>query len=252
MPNGAFSIAIEMSNEKIPNLFKEYFQGSIYERKRDNRKKTWIWKINSINDQAIFFIKTIKPFCVIKSNQLDRLGCYLDQTRQNRKLFRSDVCSSIKNLKQPIPLELKNVIPRIKKPIEPWFYEWFAGFIDGDGNFVCNEYLDKRNEKKYFSHQISVANIFLEAICFINDRIMGCITNLNRNKNPLYKWVCNRSEEKSLCESIQPFLKLKNGQCDLFLQFLEFPKKSYGVEYSIEDRLKMYEIINEIKHLNSL
>ena len=251
-PNGAFTIAIEMSNEEIPYLFQKQFQGSIYERKRDKRRKTWTWKINSISNQAIFFIESLKPHSIVKINQLSRLGDYLDQPRKYRKETRAITCSTIKDFKQPGPLQLHNILPRIEKPIEPNFFEWFAGFIDGDGNFVCNEYIDNRNVEKYFAHQISVANIFLESICHINDRIPGCISNLNRSKNKLYKWTCKRNAEKFLCKSIYPFLKLKKDQCKLFLEFIEFPEKIRNIPYPIKDRDRMYEIIKEIKHLNSL
>lgn len=251
-PNGAFTIAIEMTNEEIPILFKEKFQGSIYERKRDKRKKTWTWKINSISDQALFFINFIKPYSIVKINQLSRLGDYLDQPREDRKMTRSITCSTLKEFKQPGPLQLHHILPRIEKPIEPNFFEWLAGFIDGDGNFVCNEYIDNRNGGKYFARQISVANIFLEAICYINDRIPGCISNLNRSKNKIYKWTCKRNTEKFVCDSIYPFLKIKKSQCKLFLDFLKFPEKTRNIAYSIEDRDGMYSIINQIKHLNSL
>jgi len=251
-PNGAFTIAIEMSDEEIPNLFKKHFQGSIYERKREKRKKTWIWKINSITEQAIQFIDSISSHCIIKNLQLNRLKDYLDQPRKHRKVTRSITCQSLRDFKQPGPLKLHHILPYIQKNIEPTFFEWFAGFIDGDGNFVCNEYKDNRNGNKYFAHQISVANIFLEAICHINDRIPGCISHLNRTKNILYKWTCKRSSETFLCDNIYPHLRLKKSQCALFSEFLTFPEKIRHLTYSVEHKNRMYAIINEMKHLNSL
>lgn len=251
VPNGAFTIAVEMANENICLLFQDTFGGSIYIRKRDNRKQTWIWKINSISDQALNFINKISSFSITKYTQLIKLRDYLDQPKKDRKLTRAITCNTIKALKQPL-LKIPSTIPRIEKSIEPYFFEWLAGFLDGDGNFVCNQYVDNRNNKKYFAHQISVANIFIESICFINDRIQGCISDLNRTKNPLYKWTCNRNNEKFVCKSIRPFLKIKSSQCDLFLEFLEFPRKPYGIGYSTKDLENMYRIINQIKHLNSL
>lgn len=250
-PNGAFTIAVEMANEKIPSTFQDVFGGSIYTRKRDKRKKTYTWKINSISDQAKFFIDSILPFSVVKIEQLKRLKNYLDLSRNDRKLCRAVTCSSIKEFKQP-KLQIHHILPRQQKSTEPFFYEWLAGFIDGDGNFVCNEYIDKRNGLKYFARQISVANTFLEPIAFINNRVEGCISNLYRTKNPLYKWTCARINEKNICESIRPFLKIKKEQCSLFQDFIDFPLKKRGVDISLNDRLKMYEIINQIKHLNSL
>lgn len=252
-PNGAFTIAIEMANEEIPNLFKERFQGSIYTRKRNDRKKTWLWKINSIADQAITFIDCVIQFSIIKKLQLQSLKKYLDQPRDRRKDTRSITCAIIKQLKQPsIPLGYQDVYIREMEIIEPSFWEWFAGFIDGDGNFVCNEYTYKANGRKYFDHQISVANIFPEAIKYINNRIPGCITNLNRSKNHLFKWTCTRPHEKFVCENIYPFMKIKKLQCALFYEFIIIPHKKRNIPLPVEHRDKMYDIIHEIKHLNSL
>ena len=248
-PNGAFNIAIEMANEEIPNLFKETFSGSIYERTRENRKKTWTWKINSINSQAIFFIDSIFKYSVVKHSQLIRLKDYLDQSRDDRRLTRAITCTTIKDYKTPAPI---TDFSRIEKPMEPHFFEWLAGFVDGDGNFVCNEYIDNRNKRKYFAHQISIANTFPEVMLYVNDRIPGCISNLHGAKNALFKWTAHREIEKFVCQSIYPFLKIKKEQCKLFLEFIEFPQKSRNIDYSLEDRKRMYAIINQIKHHNSL
>jgi len=248
---GSFTIAIEMSNEEIPNIFQSEFQGSIYTRKRDNRKKTWTWKINSICDQAMYFIDSISQFSIVKKPQLLRLRDYLDQSREDRKYTRAITVTTLKELKHPSPINKDDII-RIEKPIEPHFFEWLAGFIDGDGNFVCNQYTYKKSGLKYFDHQISIANICPEVICHINDRISGCITNLNRSKNHLFKWTCKRRNEQFVCESILPFSKIKKGQCELFLEFVKFPLKQRYVPFPDEELKRRYEIINQIKHLNSL
>jgi len=238
--NGSFTIAVEISNETIPILFKENFGGSIYERKRENRKKTWTWKINSIYEDAMHFIDDISPDSFIKKPQLLRLKDYLNQSRKDRRITRNIACEAIKHMKQPI-LGPDHIFDRIEQPVEPSFYEWLAGFIDGDGNFVCNQYIDNRNGKKYFSHQLSASNIFQSALIYINDRISGSITVSKRTKNPIFKWVPNRKHERSLCDNIRPWLIIKAKQCDLFKEFC-----------SSKDRDRMYEIINQIKHENSL
>src|SRR5690349_15442414 len=96
-PNGAFDIAIEMANEEIPNLFQQYFKGSIYERKREGRKKTWCWKINSICDQVLFFINSLEGFSIVKRSQMIRLRDYLDQSRADRRSTRDITYITIKN-----------------------------------------------------------------------------------------------------------------------------------------------------------
>jgi hypothetical protein len=250
-PNGAFTIALEMANEAIPNLFKEEFGGCIYTRKRDKRKKTWTWKINSISDQAIFFIDSISDLSIVKRPQLLRLKDYLNQPRKNRKDTRAITCSTLKAFKQPW-LNLTPILPPVKKPIENHFFEWLAGFIDGDGNFVCYEHFNKQTLAKRFAHQLSVANIFPEAIRHINDRISGTVVSCKRPVNTIFKWSPKTIYEKFVCESIYPFLKIKGDQCQLFLEFIQFPKKIRNVDRPIVDRDRMYSLITQIKHLNSI
>jgi len=251
-PNGAFSISIEVANESIPNLFKGHFQGSIYERKRDNRKRTWSWKINSISDQCLNFIDQLLPYSIAKKPQLLRLKDYLEIPRFSRREVRKTTISTLKQLKIPLPLSLQDVfVPTIICP-ETTFFEWLAGFVDGDGNIVCNEYIDPRNGFKYFAHQLAVANTFPDVIRFIKQRLEGNVRITKGTLHPIFRWTCKRNIEKSVCEKIYPFLKVKKEQCALLMEFIEFPKKIRGCDIPLDDRNRMYEIIRQIKHLNSL
>lgn len=242
VPNGAFIIGIEISNEKIPKLFQEKFGGKIYERQRKDRKKTWTWRINSINEQAIFFLKALIPYSIIKKSQMQRLLDYLLLKREDRRNSRANAVSTIKSLKSPLPLKIKQAYPRNIKEFPSLNFEmWLAGVFDGDGNIVCNIYKDKRNNKSYFGHQISMASIYLDSLIPINDHFEGTFTTLNRSKNTVFKWTCRRYEEQRFCHSIYPFLRIKKEQCKLFQKFI-----------SSENLHEKYEIINQIKHLNSL
>lgn len=250
--NGAFIVAVEIANENIPNLFKDKFKGNIYTRKRDNRKKTWLWKINSIAEHTLSFIDQISPFSIAKKPQLDLLKIYLSHPRADRREIREDYFHKIKEFKKPSPLILEEISsPSIIQPDET-FFQWLAGFIDGDGNIVCNEYIDNRNNLKYFSHQISAFNTFPNVIKFIKMRLDGNVRLRKASLHPIYTWTCKRSIEKFVCESILPHLIIKKKQCELLLEFIKFPRKNYGIGYSNDDKMRMYEIINQIKHLNSL
>jgi len=251
-PKGSFTIAIEMTNEKIPNLFKEKFAGSIYTRQREKRKRSYTWKINSISEQALYFINSVCEFSVVKQSQLIKLRDYLNQSRDGKKQNRSITCSIIKKLKSPLIKSIQTILERIEKPIEPYFFEWLAGFIDGDGNIVCNQYTDNRNGKKYFAHQLSVFNTFPQSIAYIHDRIEGSVLVKKGTSNPIFKWACKTHNEKFVCQSILPFLKIKKRQCELFLEFIQIPKKTRNCGYPVNTLARMYEIINQIKHLNSL
>lgn len=240
-PNGSFPISLEIANEEIPILFKEKFGGSIYSRKREDRKKTWTWKINSINDQAIYFLESIS-YSVVKAQQRELLLWYLSLGREERRKERIGFCEEIRKSKIPQSIEdwygLRDKTPEDRNER---FFKWFAGFIDGDGNFVCNQYTDNRSKKKYFGHQMSFANTDGYLIVWLNSIFEGTVVKCPRNRNLLYKWTPKRKYERIILESILPFLRLKNQQCTLMLEY---------IDCTIESR--KFEIINEIKHLNSL
>lgn len=238
--NGAFPISIEMSNEEIPKLFKNEFGGSIYTRQRTNRKRTWIWKINSKRKEAYHFLECMHPLCLIKEIQIHLLMTYLEMNKSEAKENRNDLIQDIREEKQPVPFEKFIYWEGSTEPCEA-FFKWFAGFIDGDGNFVCNQYTDKRNNKKYFGHQISFSTIHGCPLATIDTFWKGTIVRCHRNKNTLYKWSPLRENERVICESILPFLKVKKKQCELFLEFIDCQNDS-----------RKLEIIESIKHLNSL
>jgi hypothetical protein len=240
-PNGSFPISLEVTNEEIPILFQEKFGGSIYSRKRENRKKTWTWKINSVNEQAIYFLKSIS-YCVVKAAQREYLLWYLSLGREQRRQERLSYCKEIREAKKPQSIESWiNLTSVPMRPLDEKFFKWFAGFIDGDGNFVCNQYTDNRNHKKYFSHQMSFANTDGYLIVWLNSIFKGTVVKCRRNRNFLYKWTPKRKDERLILESILPFLKIKKRQCELLLEFID----------CLEDS-RRFEIINQIKHLNSL
>jgi hypothetical protein len=239
--NGSFPISLEIANEEIPIIFRETFNGSIYTRKREDRKKTWIWKINSINDHAIFFLKSI-VYSVVKAQQRELLLWYLSMNRKERREERPFFCEQIR--KSKIPQSVEQWSGLTNEPMEKTdekFFKWFAGFIDGDGNFVCNQYIDKRNQRKYFGHQMSFANTDGYLIVWLNSIIQGTVTKCPRSRNLLYKWTPKRKYERWILESILPFLKIKKNQCQLILEYIDCPNE-----------VRKLEIINQIKHLNSL
>lgn len=239
--NGAFNISLEMANEEIPNLFKERFGGAIYTRKRKERKQTWTWKINSIASISLNFLNSILPYSIVKKSQLRDLKDYLNNSRTDRAKLRQHYSKYIRIAKCPYRSSIKDIRRRIPQEYTESFAKWLAGFIDGDGNFVCNTYIDKRNGRRYFGRQLSVASIYLDALVYINERVQGSFTESPRTKNPIFKWVPNRPHDIYLCESLVPFLRLKKRQAELY--------QVYGWS---EDDSQRYKIIDQIKHLNSL
>lgn len=249
--DGRFHIGIEMANESVPNLFKETFGGNIYSRTRNKRKKTWSWIISTNFIESLAFISKVSDFSIIKRTQLIRLKDYLNQTRDFRKQVRADISHQLSLLKKPLALTKEDITNRsIKHPNEA-FWKWLAGFFDGDGNFCVYEYTGKKSI--IFDSWISIFNIHPDAISLVNDHIVGSISKYKGSKFPVWKWVCNQKNSQFVCESVYPFLRIKKEQCKLVMQFLEIQKtKTRNTSYSFDQINAIRDIINQIKHLNSL
>jgi len=167
--SGAFHIATEMANEPIPNLFKENFGGSMYTRQRINRKKTWCWKTNS-TDEVIHFIDSISPFSLVKKEQLILLKQYLDHRREDRGRLRKGFITSISACKQPRIRSFRFAQVKTIESPDANFFEWFAGFLDGDGCFTLYE------SNRQFQGQILAHNTIPEVIKYIKLHIDGTVT----------------------------------------------------------------------------
>lgn len=249
--DGRFQIGTEMANESVPSLFKEKFGGNIYSRKRKGNKKTWTWVIATNRNEAISFIDIIAPFSVLKRSQLCRLKDYLNEPRHIRAEIRYEISRQLSDLKKPLPLTKEQIRDGIPKKPDQNFWKWFAGFLDGDGNFCVYEYKGKKSI--LFDSWISVFNIFPEPIAVIQDRFPGCISQYKGSKFPIWKWVCSQKDSTIVCESLFPFLRIKKEQCGLVQQFLKIQNtKTRMTSYSFDQINRIREIITQIKHLNLL
>lgn len=252
LKTGNFLIGMEMANEEIPNLFKETFGGTIYTRKRDNRKKTFTWNIGTNRDLAVNFINLVFPFCFVKDAQLRLLKSHISSTREQKRKERDEIRRLLSGLKQPTPAS-KNFFDtgELKVVPETDFYEWFAGFIDGDGNFTLYE--SKKERWIGFQSWFGVFNIHPEPICYVRENLKGTIGTYHHSKNIIWKWVCSQSIEQSVCQSLLPFLRIKKRAAEIIIEYHEIKKtKNRFVSYSLEDRDKIRDLINQLKHINSL
>jgi len=253
LKTGNFIIGTEMTNEQVPNLFKETFGGSIYTRKRGERKKTFTWMIGTNHEQALNFISQIAPFSIIKRPQLLHLADYINIPKELKKVMRQPMISQMRKLKTPFykPTFDEPSIHKCENSPDTPFYEWLAGFFDGDGNFSLYE--THKGEYWAFQSWIGVFNTFWDPIDIISDRLQGSISQYKGRNHPVYKWVCSQSIEKSVCQSLLPFLKIKKAACQVILDYHEIKKKKTRfVSYSGEDQKRIRDLIKQIKHINSL
>lgn len=248
-PNGKFRIAIEITNENIPIMFQSKFGGSIHRRKRDKRKVSWTWILSNSKSQCSEFIHQIGKLCLVKKAQLFSLLSYIDQTREQRRNTRRHYISLIKKHKTPSD---KIIIFDQDWGSEANFIEWLAGFIDGDGNITCYESVDAKTGKQSFGHQISASNTFKNVIYLINRFFPGTIIHRRKKTNDIFTWVCFRKHEENLVNKLIPYLRIKKRQAECFLKFISFPPKKRGVDLPISQRREMCDLIQEIRHFNSL
>lgn len=248
---GHFNIALEITNEYIINIFQEEFGGKTYIGNRENKKRTYIWKIATNHDEAHSFINKIINYTRVKTSQLNSLKEYLDQSREKRRENRGKYRIIFCNLKKPIPYTKDQLkVPTIIIPDES-FFKWFAGFMDGDGNFTIFEYQD--GPKRTFDSWIGAFNTFGEPIIHIQERINGSISEYKGTNYPVWKWVCNQNMSQFVCDNLYPHLIVKKYQCQLVSEYLKIhTNKIRGIDYSENIVSDIRNIIKQIKYHNSL
>ncbi len=252
LADGHFVIGLEMTNEDVIILFQHEFGGRIYKKERSNRKIIYSWILPTDRDSALDFIDKIERFTQVKNVQLIALEKYLNQTREKRRETRSEFKHQIAEFKKPAPFTKKEFDPRLftKKPDDN-FWQWFAGFMDGDGNFTVYEY--QNGPRRTFDSWIGAFNVFGEPIQYINHRIEGSISRYKGSKFPVWKWVCNQADSEMVCSSLEPYLIVKKQQCRLVSEYLKIHKtKIRGIDHSDQTIIIIRDIIKQIKHHNSL
>jgi hypothetical protein len=249
-PKGTAILGIELCNEEIPNLFKEKFGGSVYKRRRENKKTTWSWR-SSNGDTVKKFLSEVTPFCVIKFNQLNCLIAYLSKNRNERRETRKDHIQLISYLKKPRIVEKGFFEIQVYHAANTAFFQWLAGILDGDGNFCVYESFRER-KWTIFQSWVAIFSIYPETIRFIKERINGSVSALKQNKNPVWRLAILQENVFFICQSVCPFLKIKKGQCELLLEYQKMKKPDRFSQYTPDQKGKIRYIAQQIKHLNSL
>lgn len=250
-PRGNFIIGLEIAHEGTANDFYDKWGGKIYKPTRKARKQIFSWRIPTNTNEIQRFLNDMMPLCKIKHKQLVKLHDYINQPRANKKNSRPQFVHQIAELKKPTTYSKDQLIFEPTKPIDDHFAKWFAGFMDGDGNFCVYEY--ENWHKRSFDSWISIFNTFAEPIIYVQQRIKGSISIYKGTKFPIWKWVCNQESSKFVCQSLEPNLILKKEQCKLVSRYLDIHNtKVRGVDYSSEVVSEIRDIIKQIKLHNSL
>jgi len=250
--SGHFIIGLEVAHEQTVISLNDHFGGKIYKPTRKERKQVFSWRISTNTDAARNFITQIEPYSIIKKQQLISLKSYLDHPRIERRDKRSDFVHTIAELKKPKVYTRNDLTVQQTIAPDSDFFEWFAGFMDGDGNFCIYEY-EQANKRRTFDSYIGIYNIFADPLIYVNERIQGSISKLKGAKFPVWKWICSQANSALVCDNLMPNLIIKKEQCRLVSQYLKIhDTKIRGIDHPDHVITEIRDIIKQIKHHNSL
>lgn len=217
-PGGNAVISISMCCQENIHLFLEFFGGSVYNRPRESRKDVFTWRCKTSNMKK--FIWEIEKYSIVKKEQLFLLSKYLNLSRKERRANRKDFVKQIAACKVPKSIEKKD-LDAIQATIIPddYFFQWFAGFIEGDGSLNCWESKSMPTIKPRFSTSVEACNCNPDTIKYIKERLEGTIGVNKQNKNPVWKWLCSPNNTVSVLARIYPFLIAKQEECKILMEF---------------------------------
>jgi Txe/YoeB family toxin of Txe-Axe toxin-antitoxin module len=139
---------------------------------------------------------------------------------------------------------------------------WMAGFFDGEGSVFIHTVSPKRNRRgEILALQVRVANTKEESLRPFFDNYGGHIGNsLPKAYNPrwqpkrIYYWMASHRKAARFLTDILPYLKLKEPQARLGLEFeaLKQANNGHGSRTLSNEENLLYEAYRqEMKELNA-
>lgn len=133
----------------------------------------------------------------------------------------------------------------------PLFYEWLAGFIDGEGNFQINPLKGKSGEIVKFSFMFNI-NLHVDDIDVLHSisKILGIGSVTSDTTNPgkyVYSYRINKQSELSKLIGILNSSPLNGVK---YLDFLDF-SKAYDLYFNRPSRSITPDVIEEVLKLKN-
>ena len=147
---------------------------------------------------------------------------------------------------------------------------WCAGIIDADGSiYITKLSPGPRRKRTTYVGKIYVGNTSKKMVDEFREIFGGSVTLDSRkdlpNSKPFWHWNAGPKLSREILKAVLPFLKIKNRQAEIILEFSKFSKLSKkravkrdslgrvtgsSVEYNSEILKQMEELYDEIKSLN--
>lgn len=132
---------------------------------------------------------------------------------------------------------------------------YIAGFVDGEGTITLVRSNRPRNTSGFqFTPYFSIPNTNLDVLLSIrkelrNGRIELCDTG-NVNYRMLYSLRFTPRQIRQILPHLLPYLRVKQRQCELVMEFLDTTNNNTGVRHTPEFVAKCSKLEKSIRMLN--
>jgi hypothetical protein len=235
--------------------------GYIYERpkQKDNWKICYIYRLRKHEYKK--FLIPILPYLIIKKRQAELVLQYVS-LRKGHKYYpltieeievRENIYDEIKPLNERGQKYLHEVekFPKLNsnlKELTKGSCAYLAAIIDSEGCIFIN-----KNRDGYYKPHINIRNTNIDLIHYIQILTnIGFITNETSetiHKNS-YLWNLYVHQMKDFLIKTKPYLKIKNQQCDLLLEYFQLKGERRINELTNQEKITLELIYDDIKVLN--
>lgn len=145
---------------------------------------------------------------------------------------------------------------KFKKDHKVWQIAYLAGIIDGEGCMYLG--YNKAHEKYHSWHSMmKVSNCDIELILWLENTFGGAKqthtrwTSKRAFERPVYTWQSTGAMLDYLLPLIQPFLVIKNKQCEIMLRYRKTCGWNGPIKISEEIQKERTECMLLMRKLNS-
>lgn len=112
------------------------------------------------------------------------------------------------------------------KPVED--LAWMAGFVDGEGCLTISRQIRKDRPSPSYRASITITNTKKSALDIFETYYGGNVYDVMENRTDkrkvkwanAYCWYCTVGRAKEFLEDILPYLRIKNDQARIILEFI--------------------------------
>jgi hypothetical protein len=228
---------------------------------RENYKKQYELMLRRYEYKK--FLIPILSYLVIKTRQAELVLQYISLRKASRGHsltdeeieIRENIYREIKSLNRKGQTYLEEVekFPKLQgnlKELTKGNYAYLAALVDGEGcfNIIKQKYINYSYEL-----QVYISNTNIKLIHYIQMlTYVGYVTCKIRSSNlkNMYVWNLYVYQMKDFLIKTKPYLKIKNKQCDLLLEYFQVKGDRRINELTKQEKITLELIYDEVKEIN--